>query len=113
MDLMKQYISGMVSGDMIRPSNSPWGENVLFVSKPDGTMKCCQDYRELNKVMTQDTYPLPRADVHMDMVQGVFWSKMDLLKGFHQLPMHEDNVKYIAFNTLVGKCEFLFMPMGL
>jgi hypothetical protein len=113
MDLLNHYIQEMVSGGRIRPSSSPWGANVLFVPKPDGTMRCCQDYRELNKVMTQDTYPLPRADVHMDMAQGVFWSKMDLLKGFYQLPMHEDSVKYTAFNTLVGKYEFLVMPMGL
>jgi hypothetical protein len=113
MELLNQYIQEMVSGGRIRPSNSPWGANVLFVPKPDGTMRCCQDYRELNKVMTQDTYPLPRADVHMDMAQGVFWSKMDLLKGFYQLPMHEDSIQYTAFNTLVGKYEFLVMPMGL
>jgi hypothetical protein len=113
MELLNQYIQEMVSGGRIRPSSSPWGANVLFVPKPDGTMRCCQDYRELNKVMTQDTYPLPRADVHMDMAQGVFWSKMDLLKGFYQLPMHEDSIQYTAFNTLVGKYEFLVMPMGL
>jgi hypothetical protein len=35
----------------------------------------------LNKRMKHDTYPLPRVDVHLDMAQGVFFSKMDLLKG--------------------------------
>ncbi len=72
-----------------------------------------QDYRELNKRIKHDTYPLPRIDVHMDMAQGTFWSKMDLLKGFYQLPMHPDSVQYTAFNTLLGKYEFLVMPMGL
>jgi hypothetical protein len=49
-------------------------------------MRCCQDYRELNKVMTQDTYPLPRADVHMDMAQGVFWSNFWLCQwGYRML----------------------------
>ena len=27
--------------------------------------------------------------------------------------MHHDSIKYIAFNTLLGKYEFLVMPMGL
>jgi len=63
--------------------------------------------------MKHDTYPLPRIDVHLDLAQGTFWSQMDLLKGFYQLPMHEDSVKYTAFNTLAGKFEFLVVPMGL
>jgi hypothetical protein len=112
-ELLNKYIKEMVDGGRIRPSDSPWGANVLFVPKPDGGYRCCQDYRELNKRIKHDTYPLPRIDVHMDMAQGTFWSKMDLLKGFYQLPMHEDSVKYTAFNTLVGKYEFLVMPMGL
>jgi hypothetical protein len=113
MQLLSDYIKEMVEGGRIRPSTSPWGANVLFVPKPCGGFRCCQDYRELNKKMRHDTYPLPRIDVHMDMAQGTFWSKMDLLKGFYQLPMHKDSVKYTAFNTLLGKYEFLVMPMGL
>ena len=113
MELIGKYITEMVEAGRIRPSESPWGANVLFVPKPDGSYRCCVDYRELNKKMRHDTYPLPRIDVHLDMAQGVFWTKMDLLKGFYQLPMHKDSVKYTAFNTLLGKYEFLVMPMGL
>jgi len=113
MKLLSDYLQEMIEGGRIRPSDSPWGANVLFVPKPCGGFRCCQDYRELNKRMKHDTYPLPRIDVHMDMAQGSFWSKMDLLKGFYQLPMHPDSVRYTAFNTLLGKYEFLVMPMGL
>ena len=110
---LSEYLKEMIEGGRIRPSTSPWGANVLFVPKPCGGMRCVQDYRELNKVMSHDTYPLPRIDVHMDMAQGTFWTKMDLLKGFYQLPMHKDSTKCTAFNTLMGKYEFLVMPMGL
>jgi hypothetical protein len=112
-DLLSKYLKEMIEGGRIRPSNSPWGANVLFVPKPDGSYRCVQDYRELNKRIKHDTYPLPRVDVQLDMAHGVFWTKMDLLKGFYQLPMHADSVKYTAFNTMLGKYEFLVMPMGL
>mgnify|MGYP000432080184 CR=1 FL=1 len=113
MELLSKYIKEMVEGGRIRPSSSPWGANILFVPKPCGGWRCVQDYRELNKIIKTDTYPLPRIDVHMNMAQGTFWSKMDLLKGFYQLHMEENSIQYTAFNTLLGKYEFLVMPMGL
>jgi hypothetical protein len=103
----------MIDAGRIQPSNSPWGANVLFVPKHDGSCRCVQDYRELNKNIKHDTYHSPRVDVHLDMAHGVFWTRMDQLKGFCQLHMHPDSVKYTAFNTMMGKCEFLVMPMGL
>jgi hypothetical protein len=56
-DLLSKYLKEMIEGGRIRPSNSPWGANVLFVPKPDGSYRCVHDYRELNKRMKHDTYP--------------------------------------------------------
>nr|GFC09018.1 putative reverse transcriptase domain-containing protein [Tanacetum cinerariifolium] len=46
----------------IRPSSSPWGAPVLFVKKKDGSFRMCIDYRELNKLIVKNRYPLPRID---------------------------------------------------
>ena len=110
---LSKYLQEMIEGGRIRPSDSPWGANVLFVAKAGGGFRCCQDYRWLNKQTKPDTYPLPRMDVYMDSANGVFWTKMDLLKGFYQMPMHKDSITVTAFNTVQGKYEFLVMPMGL
>ena len=110
---LAKYLQELVEGGRIRPSDSPWGANVLFVAKPCGGFRCCQDYRWLNKMTKSDTYPIPRMDVYMDSATGKFWTKMDLLKGFYQMPMHPDSIKFTAFNTISGKYEFLVMHMGL
>ena len=68
----------------IRPSNSPWGAPAIFVSKKDGSMRMCIDYRELNKVTIKNKYPLPRIDDLMDQVRGSkVFSKLDLALGYH------------------------------
>ncbi|GJX98257.1 hypothetical protein Tco_0355276 [Tanacetum coccineum] len=63
----------------IRPSSSPWGAPVLFVKKKDGSFRMCIDYRELNKLMVKNRYPLPRIDDLFDQLQGSsVYSKIDL-----------------------------------
>ena len=54
----------------IRPSNSLWGAPTIFVSKKDGSMRMCIDYRDLNRVTIKNKYPLPRIDDLMDQVRG-------------------------------------------
>ena len=46
----------------IHPSVSPWGALVLFVKKNDETLRLCIDFRQLNKVMVKNKYPLSRID---------------------------------------------------
>ena len=98
----------------IRPSVSPWGVPILFVKKKFGTFRLCIDYRQLNKVMARNKYPLPRIDDLFDQLQGakVFF-KIDFCSGYHQLRIKEADVSKSAFRTRYGHYEFLVMPFGL
>ena len=46
----------------IRPSTSPWGASVLIAKKRGKTLRLCIGYRQLNRVMIQNRYLLPRID---------------------------------------------------
>ncbi|GKA89095.1 putative reverse transcriptase domain-containing protein [Tanacetum coccineum] len=54
----------------IRPTSSHWGAPVLFVKKKDGSFRMCIDYRELNKLIVKNRYPLSRIDDLFDQLQG-------------------------------------------
>ncbi|KAI3754418.1 hypothetical protein L1987_54201 [Smallanthus sonchifolius] len=76
---LKKQLDELLEKGFIRPRSSPWGAPVLFVKNKDGSMRMCIDYRELNKVMIKNCYPLPRIDDLFDQLQGArCFSKIDL-----------------------------------
>ena len=56
----------------------------MFVKKKHGSMRICIDYRELNKVMIKNKYPLPRIDDLFDQLRAaIVFLKIDLLSGYY------------------------------
>ncbi|GJW41307.1 putative reverse transcriptase domain-containing protein [Tanacetum coccineum] len=103
---MKEFMSQLqelLDKGFIRPSSSPWGAPIIFVKKKDGSMKMCIDYRELNKVTMKNMYPLPRIDDLFDQLQGAMWfSKIDLRSGYHQLRVREEDILRRLLERVTG-----------
>jgi hypothetical protein len=73
---------------------------VLFVKKKDGSIWLCIDYWELNKGTIKNKYPLPKIDDLFDQLKGALvFSKIDLLSGYHQLRVQEEEVQKMAIRT--------------
>ena len=59
---------------------------MLFVTKKDGTLRLCIDYRKLNRVIVKNMYHLPRMDDLFNQLNDAkYFSKIDLRIGYHQL----------------------------
>ena len=56
---MKEQLKDLVGKGVIRPSISPWGAPVLFVTKKNGSLRMCIDFRQLNKVTIKIKSPIP------------------------------------------------------
>nr|GEW88423.1 retrotransposon protein, putative, Ty3-gypsy subclass [Tanacetum cinerariifolium] len=111
---LSEQLQELFKKGFIRPSSSPWGASVLFVKKKDGSFRTCIDYRELNKLIVKNRYPLSRIDDLFDQLQGSsVYSKIDLRLGYHQLRVREQDVPKIACRTRYGHYECQVMPFGL
>nr|GEW14046.1 putative reverse transcriptase domain-containing protein [Tanacetum cinerariifolium] len=98
----------------IHSSSLSWGASVLFVKKKDGSFIMCIDYHELNKLTIKNRYPLLRINDLFDQLQGSsVYSKIDLLSGYHQLRIKEEDIPITAFRTRYGHFEFQVMPFRL
>ncbi|GJX75156.1 putative reverse transcriptase domain-containing protein [Tanacetum coccineum] len=98
----------------IRPSHSPWGAQVLFVKKKDGSFRMCIDYRELNKLTVKNQYPLPRIDESFDQLQD------DILIYSKTKEDHEVHLRLVLellrkekLYAKFSKCEFWLQEVNL
>jgi len=100
---LKKQLEELLEKQFIRPSVSPWDALALLVKKKDGSMRLCVDYRQLNKVMIKDRYPLSRIDDLMDQLVGAeVFSKIDLRSGYHQIRVKAKDISKNVFRTRYG-----------
>ncbi|KAK7605133.1 hypothetical protein V9T40_006991 [Parthenolecanium corni] len=110
----KRAIYKMIENGEMRPSNSEWSSPIHMVMKSDNTWRITGNFRALNAICKNDSYPVPNImDFNVTMKGSKIFSKVDLNKAYWQIPMNEEDIKKTAVITPFGLFESMKMPNGL
>ena len=116
---LKAIVEEMLAKGLVRFSKSEWAAQAVMVKKvKDGVeleeKRPCWDYRRPNDLIKGDAFPLPLPENMFDALQGSrIFSKLDLTKGFWQIPMEEASKAILAMSTPIGLVEPNCMPFGM
>ena len=114
LQILREYLNNALNKGWVRPSQSPAGAPILFVPKPDGSMRLCVDYRGLNELTIKNRYPLPLISEILDRFQqSKVFTKLDLRDAYHRIRIKKGDEWKTAFRTRYGHFEYLVMPFGL
>jgi len=114
LDALWDYIKEIEDHGKIRRSSSPIGAPILFVPKPDGTLRLCVDYRGLNKITIKNKYLLPlMSELRSRLGKATIFTKLDLKNGYYLIRMAEGEEWKTAFKSRYSLYEYTVMPIGL
>ncbi|GFV16767.1 retrovirus-related Pol polyprotein from transposon 17.6 [Trichonephila clavipes] len=113
-DAVKVEFEFLLAQGIIRPSKSPWSSPLHVVPKSDSTVRPVGDYRQLNYVTEFDSYTMPYLNDFAHALHGKrIFSKIDIFKAFHQIPIAECDIPQTAVTTPWGLYEYTHLCFGL
>lgn len=113
-EIMKEEVKYLLDQGLAVHSSSPWSSPCILVPKPDGTYRFCTDYRKVNSITKPDSFPMPRMEDCIDRVGGArLVTKLDLLKGYWQVPLTARASEISAFVTPDDFLNYTVMAFGM
>ena len=85
-----------------------------MVTKKDGSIRFCVDYRKLNKDTKICKYPLTNVSACHDKLHGShYFTSLDFQSAYWSVPMADEAKEKTAFTVRSGKIEINVMPFDL
>ena len=88
--VLKKYLEENLSKGFIKASSFPVASPVLFACKPEGGLRFCIDYKQLNAMTIKNQYLLLLIKETLECICKVkIYSKIDIIAAFNCLHMQQ------------------------
>ena len=110
--VVEKCVNEMLEAGNIQRSGSPYSFPVVLIKKRDGSTRFYIDFRALNKVTKDITYPLLLIDdILSTLHKKKYFTSVDLKSGYWQIAVKPEYRHKTSLGCLKG-FEFLKMPFG-
>ena len=116
MSKVKEELSRLQKAGVIEVISEPtdWSAPIIPVLKNNGTVRICNDYKQLNKVVKRERHVLPTLEDILHKLSGAkVFSRLDATSGFFQLPLDDESAKLTTFITPFGHYFYRRLPQGI
>jgi len=112
--IMREHVKDLLDKGIISPSKSPYASPAFLVKKSKGGFRLCIDYRQLNKKVVMDSFPVPSIEHIFQCLKGAkVFTTLDLNSAFYQVELSEQSKDLTSFVTPEGQWKFHKAPFGL
>ena len=113
-EIIKEEVESMLAMDIIEKSDSPFSSPIVLVKKKDGKTRFCIDFRAVNCQTVSLNVPIPDQDLLFSkLCEAHFFTKLDLCKGYWQIPLSDESRHITAFQAAGELYHFKMMCFGL
>lgn len=106
---LKRQLTELLIRGYVRPSKSPFGTPVLFMSKKYGQLRICINFCGFNRVIVKNNYHLRVDDFLVRLAGATHFSQIDLKSIYYQIRVASEDVHKLVMRTRYGSYEFLIM----
>ena len=111
---VERKIEELINLDIIEEVTeaTPWVSPVQAVPKGED-VRICVDMRQANRAIDRTHYPVPTLEELLEEFNGhTVFSKLDLLHGYHQIPLNKESRKITTFITHTGLYRYKRLVQG-
>jgi hypothetical protein len=112
--ILRRYLNKNLERKYIQYFISPVEASILFILKKDGSLRLYVDYRDFNKIIIKNRYPLFLVGETLNRFNGAaVYTKLDLKEAYYRIRIKKGDEWKTAFRIKYGYFEYKIMLFGL
>jgi hypothetical protein len=115
LETLKKEIARLCKiGVLKRQPSSVWAAPTFIIPKKNKQVRFISDFREVNKRIVRNPYPLPKISSVLQEMEGfTYASQLDLNMGYYTIRLDGDSQKICTIILPWGKYSYMRLPMGV